>query len=681
MIPYTAEQSQHDHINTFFANYKNVMNTSLPNPMTPEQNYAAMRETLQAVQNLGGLSRINHPGRYTGAGSPGVNSGTYTAAGANISNDPKQIEKYVSLFMEFSSDSLVGMEIINKQDGDSVCDRILWDNILTQTLTQGENSRNIWGFADDDFHGNGATVATDNVLGSSFNMFLMPELTIEAFREAMVNGTFYAVAKIARHEMGIASGEKPNTTQGSASLTIPTPVITEFVADPTSSTVTMSTENVNRIDWVSEGKVIGTGETLEVLNNPNVGVYVRANAVGTGGVAFTQAIVTGFDRAVSGAGSQTTFDGVVQSGASYLANTANRTNVVINSQHIVGDYLYDAYVMHNGGTIGNADILFGTLANNATLTNATVSENGTLINYITRTIGTVNVGVGGYVANEGTVNGTVGTVNKLTMTGGTFFNDRGMVGTSTGTTSIGGTGWLYNAAGTVRGNVEVSGYGVFENSYSKSTAITSVIVSDHGMVHNYGTSSIITSLTMSSDSIVRNGAGGRINNLTYYGGTYLDNVDDKYTNFGTGTIDTLTLAGDASGVDDWGKVGNLKFDGNGAGVIIVSAFADGVDSSYSGIKATSANFSGGNVVLDLSSVEGIFGEDYWADVFFGAFGYDDGFYLSTLVGASAASGVGDLISLEVAWGNDSFSILNEGVFGAGWDIDFGTGFVSYRSMS
>lgn len=80
------------------------------------------------------------------------------------------------------------MEIINKIDNESRYDRILWDNILKVMMPEG---RNVWGFSNDDTHSLNAT-------GYSFNMMLMPELTIASTREAMENGTFYAVSRVSR---------------------------------------------------------------------------------------------------------------------------------------------------------------------------------------------------------------------------------------------------------------------------------------------------------------------------------------------------------------------------------------------------------------------------------------------------------------------------------------------------
>ena len=169
-IPFTNEQSQSDHVNTFFTNFNNAVS-------------ATLRSNIEKTHKLGGISIINHPGRHTGAEAGGIE-------GEKINNDTQVIKKYVDLFMEFPS--CVGMEIINKADGESVSDRILWDNILSQTIPLG---RYVWGFSNDDSHAFSGT-------GLSFNMFLMPENTIENFKKAIFSGSFYAVARVSKRELG-----------------------------------------------------------------------------------------------------------------------------------------------------------------------------------------------------------------------------------------------------------------------------------------------------------------------------------------------------------------------------------------------------------------------------------------------------------------------------------------------
>lgn len=253
-ISYADEQSRSDHLNTFWTDFNNASGATL------ESNIAKADE-------LGGISHINHPGRYTGG------AGRTDAVGVLASSYPITILKYVNLFSKYAS--LTGMEIVNKKDGDSASDRILWDNILKQTMPE----RNVWGYSNDDTHSVSAT-------GFSYNMMLMPENTEENVRTSMEKGTFYAVAKVAYRELGanfVSVGE--------------TPAITDIVVDQNEDSITIEGNHYNTIEWVADGNIIATGNTIDLDNyDDQINNYVRAQLKGEGGISFTQAFgVTGGD--------------------------------------------------------------------------------------------------------------------------------------------------------------------------------------------------------------------------------------------------------------------------------------------------------------------------------------------------------------------------------------------------
>ncbi|NDL66987.1 hypothetical protein [Anaerotalea alkaliphila] len=246
-IPYSNEQSRHDHLNTFWADFNNAPGDTL-------------EQSVATAEALGGLSHINHPGRYTGARSASFEQGEI------ISKNPAVVAKYTDLFFKYNS--LVGMEIINKKDGDSVSDRILWDSILQVTMPE---RRNVWGFSNDDAHSTAA-------VGYSFNMLLMPENSEENVRAAMENGTFYAVAKVAKRELGIGF-----VAQGSA------PVIEDIRVDQQENAITIQGDNYHTIQWIADGEVIATGASIDLNDHEeHVNSYVRAQLVGEGGISFTQ---------------------------------------------------------------------------------------------------------------------------------------------------------------------------------------------------------------------------------------------------------------------------------------------------------------------------------------------------------------------------------------------------------
>lgn len=245
------EQSVSDHLNTFFTPFNNEQGATL------ESNIAK-------TQELGGICHINHPGRYTGGKKT---SGT---AGEEASNNPETIKKYTDLFMKY--DAVVGMEIINKLDGDSYSDRILWDNILKETMPEG---RFVWGFSNDDTHSTAAT-------GHSYNMMLLPSNNPENVRKSMENGTFYASAKVAKREgytitdLSVINDYQP-------------PIITNIQVDNDEDTITIDGEYYNQVEWIADGKVIATGNTIDLNDHEGeINSYVRAQLKGNEGISFTQ---------------------------------------------------------------------------------------------------------------------------------------------------------------------------------------------------------------------------------------------------------------------------------------------------------------------------------------------------------------------------------------------------------
>ena len=178
--------------------------------------------------------------------------------------------------------------------------------------------------------------------------------------------------------------------------------------------------------------------------------------------------------------------------------------------------------------------------------------------------------------------GTVGTVE---MSGGDFSN-RGKI-------IVGGT---------------VSG-GTFMNNAGGSVTRLDQIA---GTVHNSGN---VTEMTLRDAGTFNNLSGSTLGSLEMFGGTvsnassmgHLIYAGGKYS--GNGTLDTLTLAGDANGID-WGNVGNLQFSSNGLGRMTISAFADDADFGFTApMKAGSVHLADGNLAFDLSGL-GEFDRDF-----------------------------------------------------------------------
>lgn len=191
--------------------------------------------------------------------------------GALAATDPVKVARYVDLFETYTGSSLVGMEIVNKVgDGDSYSDRILWDSILAETMPEV----NVAGYANDDAHSTGA-------VGYDYNMFLMPELSEQAVHGTMQSGAWYSTALVAKRELG---------PDFKGDRTVAGPTISNIEVDQTADSITITGADYNRIEWVADGEVIATGETL-MLDDHAAGIdnYVRAQLIGDNGISFTNA--------------------------------------------------------------------------------------------------------------------------------------------------------------------------------------------------------------------------------------------------------------------------------------------------------------------------------------------------------------------------------------------------------
>lgn len=237
-LPLTDEQSYAEHVNTFFADFNNEPS-------------ATQRGTISKAGQLGGISHINHPGMYTG----------------NNGGNAVYIKKYVKLFMDFPS--CTGIEIVNQKDR-FPNDRIMWDNILKETIPRG---RNVWGYSNDDTHNK------DIQTGYSFDILLMPANNPENIKAAMKGGNFYAVAKVAKNELGdVFTGASP------------VPIIRKITVNESGLRITIIAQNAVKTVWIADGSEIYEGDTYIIGDHPN-SFYVRADVIGSGGVAFTQPFI------------------------------------------------------------------------------------------------------------------------------------------------------------------------------------------------------------------------------------------------------------------------------------------------------------------------------------------------------------------------------------------------------
>lgn len=251
-VPYGIELNalviRKNHVNGFFVDYGNGI-------LGAEEDY----ETVIAGNSAaGGITFINHPGDFIAANAENGRAKDYD-----------QLKVFIDPLMKY--DSCVGIEIFNLRDTTDRADRILWDSILQYTIPNGKN---VWGFSNDDSH------ALDDI-GVTQEMILMPELSNEALRTAMENGTFFACSKYARYEMGedfVGTGDYAE--------------IKEVIVNDSTDVISVVADNYDVIEWIADGEIIATGEILELREySDKIGSYVRFQIKNEGGIVCSQPFV------------------------------------------------------------------------------------------------------------------------------------------------------------------------------------------------------------------------------------------------------------------------------------------------------------------------------------------------------------------------------------------------------
>ena len=237
-----------NHINGFFVDYGNGI-------LGEEEDY---EKIIAGNSRAGGITVINHPGDFIAANKENGRATDYN-----------QIKVFIEPLMKY--DSCVGIEIFNLRDTTDRADRILWDTILQYTIPQGKV---VWGFANDDSH------ALDDI-DVTRDIILMPELSNEALRTAMENGTLFACSRYARYEMGedfVGEGEYAK--------------ISEVIVDDDNDIISVAASNYDVIEWIADGEIIATGETLDLREySDEIGCYVRFQIKNEGGIVCSQPFV------------------------------------------------------------------------------------------------------------------------------------------------------------------------------------------------------------------------------------------------------------------------------------------------------------------------------------------------------------------------------------------------------
>ncbi len=235
------------------------------------------------VAKDGGLTMLAHVGEYV---YPDKDSEKYV--GQPI--DEYFVNNFARIFLD-NPGSSVGMGINSATDAHTRCDRILYDSILQKTIPNGVT---LWGFTFSDSHSAGT-------INDAYTIHWMPELTNEAFRDSMVNGTLFAVSHYSNGVELNGMEEMEGYHDNWQSVTFwedNTPMVTKIEVDDENDVIKVWGRNFDYITWVSSGNVIkrdydsADGYAELDLNEPgllaDVDLYVRFYLAGTKGVCYAQ---------------------------------------------------------------------------------------------------------------------------------------------------------------------------------------------------------------------------------------------------------------------------------------------------------------------------------------------------------------------------------------------------------
>lgn len=302
-VPFANEQNptsfNNTHVNTWFVDYGHGRIGGTSEYVTP----------ISVVDELGGVSVINHPGEYTNARDVLTTAEAYEEKAFGY-----YIDKFENILMNY--DSCIGIDINSKGDSRTRFDRKLWDTMLADLAPAG---RNVFAIASTDAH-------NLNIVDSGYVMAMMPELTSAALKDCLLSGAFFAQScycgntdeliayaeallasdNAAAAELGakmketadnnlaeIANGDKGGEFRFAevAECT----EITSIAVDDAEDSIVINAENALYIRWISDGKVVAEGNSIDLDECENIGSYVRAEIISEGAVTYTQAFLLNYD--------------------------------------------------------------------------------------------------------------------------------------------------------------------------------------------------------------------------------------------------------------------------------------------------------------------------------------------------------------------------------------------------
>ena len=239
------------------------------------------------VMKDGGITFMSHVGEF-------VYTDKDSADHVGQKVDDYYANKFARLFIDYEGSAL-GMGINSATDAHTRCDRILYDQVLQQTIPNGVVP---WCNTFADSHNEAS-------INDAYTWTWMENFTMEDFRESLEKGQFFSVSHYSNGVELNGMEEMPGFVEQKVYdeklyLLDNTPNVTRLEVDEESDTIYVEGENFNLITWVSDGNVILREEITDgkaslelhsenLLDNPNL--YVRFYLSGENGICYSQPLV------------------------------------------------------------------------------------------------------------------------------------------------------------------------------------------------------------------------------------------------------------------------------------------------------------------------------------------------------------------------------------------------------
>ncbi len=238
------------HVNTFWSDYGQAKMGI----------YGDYETVVREVEKDGGLSFLDHTGEFVGCEDD-----------PDRADEPYYINKFANIFLNY--DSCIAFDVNSGKNNRTRYDIDLWDNLLQMTLPHG---RNVSGITFSDGH-------LIDEYDRAFTMMCMPANTLENLRTCMESGAWFSVGRYARKDLGedfVGEGAPP--------------AVYSVTVNNDTDTVSFEGGEYNYIKWISNGEVIREGTDctslcLDDFTDEELGMYVRFQITGDGGILYSQA--------------------------------------------------------------------------------------------------------------------------------------------------------------------------------------------------------------------------------------------------------------------------------------------------------------------------------------------------------------------------------------------------------